>query len=161
MAKSKVKEFTERFLEDFLKDKDIVLYNVEFVKEGRDWYLRVYLDKEDGENGEMRYISTDDCEMVSRRLTEKLDEEDPIEQNYYLEVSSPGLDRTFIKESDYTRFRGRAVEISLYKALDGKKNFKGILQGLCDGVVTLTPSDGKPVELPLDMIAKTKLEVTF
>ncbi len=161
MAKQKVTELISAWLEDFLSDKDLLLYNVEFIKEGRDWYLRVYLDKSEDENGEMRYISTDDCELVSRWLSDKLDQEDPIEQNYYLEVSSPGLDRTLLKESDYERFKGKSVEINLYKAMDGKKKFTGILQGLHDGVVRVTLFEGETVEIPLESIAKTKLEVVF
>lgn len=161
MAKQRVTELITGRLETFLSDKDLLLYNVEFVKEGRDWYLRVYLDKAEDENGEMRYISTDDCELVSRWLSGKLDQEDPIEQNYYLEVSSPGLDRALLKESDYERFKGKAVEINLYKAMDGKKKFTGTLQGLHDGVVAVTVPAGETLEIPLESIAKTKLEVVL
>lgn len=159
MAKQKITELIGELLEDFLGDKDLILYNVEFLKEGRDWFLRIYLDKTEDENGEMRYISTDDCELVSRWLSKELDERDPIEQNYYLEVSSPGLDRALIKESDYERFKGKSVEIKLYKAIDGKKNLKGILQGLKNGVVSIALPQGDIMEIPFEAIAKTKLEV--
>lgn len=161
MAKQKVKDLTAALLNDFLQDKELSLYNTEFVKEGKDWFLRVYLDKDDDADGNMRYISTDDCELVSRWLSEKLDEQDPIEQNYYLEVSSPGLDRTLIKESDYIRFQGKAVEINLYQAIDGSKTFAGILQDFDGSTVTLAKHGGGIAAIPFDAIAKTKLEVIF
>lgn len=159
MAKQKVTELITELLENFLDGKDLILYNVEFVKEGKDWFLRVYLDKTEDEDGKERYISTDDCELVSRWLSNELDEKDPIEQNYYLEVSSPGLDRVLIKEKDYERFKGKPVEIRLYKAIDGKKNLKGILQGLNDGMVSVALTQEDIMQIPFEFIAKTKLEV--
>lgn len=159
MAKQKVTELITELLEEFLEDKDLILYNVEFVKEGKDWFLRVYLDKTEDENGEMRYISTDECELVSRWLSKELDEKDPIEQNYYLEVSSPGLDRVLIKEKDYERFKGKPVEMKLYKAIEGKKNLNGILHGLNGGMVSIALPKGDIIQVPFESIAKTKLEV--
>lgn len=159
MAKQKVTELITELLENFLVDKDLILYNVEFIKEGKDWFLRIYLDKTEDENGEMRYISTDECELVSRWLSKELDEKDPIEQNYYLEVSSPGLDRVLVKEQDYERFKGKSVEIRLYTAIDGKKNLKGILHGFNGGMVSIALPQGDIMEIPFGSIAKTKLEV--
>ncbi|MEG1584551.1 MAG: ribosome maturation factor RimP, partial [Anaerovorax sp.] len=93
-----------------------------------DWFLRVYIDSESEDTG----IGTDDCEKVSRFLSGRLDELDPIEQNYYLEVSSPGMDRALLKDSDYEKYAGKMVDITLYKAIDGKKNISGILEGIVD-----------------------------
>ena len=96
MAKAKVKvtDLVEEIAAPFLEENGLELYHTEFLKEGRDWFLRVYIDKKEGQEEE--YVSTDDCEKVSRFLSDELDRIDPIEQNYYLEVSSPGLDRELL-----------------------------------------------------------------
>lgn len=160
MAKKKITEIIEDLLDSFLKENGYELYNSEFVKEGRDWFLRVYVDKAQ-EGKEETYISTDDCEKISRFLSEKLDETDPIPQNYYLEVSSPGMDRALLTEAHYRRFTGRAVEIKLYRPVEGRKQIDGILEGLEEGVVIVTDEEGRQWQLPLDQIAKTKLAVVF
>ena len=142
------------------------------MKEGRDWFLRVYIDKvQDAEQEEQAYISTEDCEKVSRFLSEKLDEADPIEQNYYLEVSSPGMDRPLVRPEHYERYVGEEVEIRLYKAMDGVKNIQGILESFDreNGVVTVKaqiPRKGGKTEeivyeLALSDIAKANLAVVF
>ena len=132
MARKKITEVTAELLSDFLKQEWYVLYNCEFVKEVRDWFLRVYIDFEDygtpSEGEKARYIGTEDCEKVSRYLSEKLDEADPVEQNYFLEVSSPGMDRPLISREHFIRYIGSAVEIKLYKGIDGTKNIEGILE---------------------------------
>jgi len=177
-------------LEEFLAENGYELYNVEFVKEGRDWFLRVYIDLawdgnyvaegsceggiegagkrfddseseiESAGSGIAKGISTDDCEKVSRFLSEKLDETDPIEQNYYLEVSSPGIERALLKESDYKRYAGRFVNVTLYQGIDGKKTFYGKLEGLIDGDIVITDEKGNRICLPLEKAAKTKLAIT-
>ena len=159
MAKVKIKDIIAAELEQFLPEQELELYNVEFIKEGKDWFLRVYIDKP--MNAGEEYISTDECELVSRFLSERLDELDPIEQNYYLEVSSPGLDRALIKEQDYIRYKGRIVEISLYKAIDGKKNYEGILEGLIDDNIVIKDDKNNEITLALSQVAKTKLAVVF
>ncbi|MGN0721258.1 MAG: ribosome maturation factor RimP [Anaerovoracaceae bacterium] len=166
MAKKKITEIVEEITADFLAEKGLELYNSEFVKEGKDWFLRVYIDrlpKEDADgNVEEEYVSTDDCEGVSRFLSSELDRLDPIEQNYYLEVSSPGLDRALIKEKDFIRFSGRMVDISLYKAVDGKKTYQGILKGLTeDNKIVITDENEKEIEFPREQVAKTRLAVIF
>lgn len=159
MAKKQVKEIVEELLRDFLAENGYELYNVEFTKEGRDWFLRVYVDNVQG--GEASWISVEDCEKVSRFLSEKLDETDPISQNYYLEVSSPGLDRALLKEEHYIRFTGEKVEVKLYEPIDGRKQMDGILDGLKNGTVFVTDEKNKTWELPLQQIAKAKLAVIF
>lgn len=161
MAKKKIKDLIAEELHPFLEDHGFELYHVEFVKEAKDWFLRVYIDKAPGENGEDEFVSTDDCETVSRYLSSRLDETDPIEQNYYLEVSSPGLDRELIKEADYERFAGRAVEIKLYKAIDGKKTIEGILESIDDGKITVIDEKNQKIQLSLEQVAKTNLAVIF
>lgn len=160
MAKKKIKEIIAELLDGFLEENGYELYNVEFVKEVKDWFLRVYIDKLPVD-GEEQYMSIDDCEKISRYLSEKMDEADPIEQNYYMEVSSAGLDRTLLFEKDYTRFAGREVEITLYKAIDGKKVYSGQLVGLINNNLVVKDGKGKEIELPFETVAKTKLVVVF
>lgn len=109
------------------------------MKEGRDWFLRVYVDKTEKE----AYIGTEDCEKVSRFLSEKLDEEDPIEQNYYLEVSSPGMDRPLLKEEHYERYVGSQIEIKLYKGRDGVKRIDGVLESIHGDTIVVADHDDK------------------
>lgn len=181
MAKKKIAEIIEELLDGFLQENGYELYNCEFVKEGRDWFLRVYIDfapaaqKPDGEeqrpDGEAqrpdgeKYIGTEDCEKTSRYLSEKLDESDPIEQNYYLEVSSPGLDRPLLKPEHYERYLGKEVEIKLYKGKDGTKKIEGVLETFekaDDGyLVKVVDHDGKEWDLQLAEIAKARLAVVI
>ena len=180
MAKKKVTEIAEELLADFLEHEGYELYHSEFVKEGSDWFLRIYIDLKQDESGEERYVSTDDCEKVSRFLSEKLDESDPIEQNYYLEVSSPGMDRPLITPEHYARYVGEEVEIRLYKAIDGVKNIQGTLESFDAETETATvrceaqvpakgkgKGKGKPApaektyELKLADIAKANLAVVW
>lgn len=181
MAKKKITEIVEEIMGDFLKENGFELYNTEFVKEGKDWFLRVYIDKTEALNqndnvqGQItgsqqeiceneynsKYISTDDCELVSRFLSQILDEVDPIEQNYYLEVSSPGMDRELLKEEHYTRFAGHLVDVSLYKGVDGSKSYTGTLVGMSDGKVIIKDEKDNEKQFPLEDVAKTKLTVVF
>ena len=121
--------------------------------------MRQYLKQD--ESGEERYVSTDDCEKVSRFLSEAMDKADPIEQNYYLEVSSPGLDRPLIRKDHWLRYIGRPVEVRLYRGKDGKKNIEGTLDALEDETVRITDETGKQWELGLSEIAKARLAVIF
>ena len=157
MAKKKITEIAAEMMADFLAAEGYELYNIEFVKEGKDWFLRVYVDIASGEG----YIGTEDCEKVSRFLSEKLDEEDPIEQNYYLEVSSPGMDRPLLTKAHYERYVGSEVEIRLYKGKEGTKNIQGVLDSIEGETVTVTDHDNKKWELELAEIAKANLAVIF
>ena len=107
MAKKKITELISEWMESYGLQNGYELSRCEFVKEAGTWYLRVYVDKLEG--GEYTYMSSDDCETVSRYLSERLDAEDPIPQNYYLEVSSPGLDRPLLTEKDFGRFKGSRI----------------------------------------------------
>ena len=157
MAKKKITEIAAEMMADFLTAEGYELYNIEFVKEGKDWFLRVYVDMASGEG----YIGTEDCEKVSRFLSEKLDEEDPIEQNYYLEVSSPGMDRPLLTKAHYERYVGSEVEIRLYKGKDGTKNIQGVLDSIEGEEITVTDHDNKEWKLELSEIAKANLAVIF
>jgi ribosome maturation factor RimP len=158
MAKVRIKELIADVLAEFLEKNGYELYNVEFIKEGKDWFLRVYIDRTDESAGG---ISTDDCEKVSRFLSARLDELDPIEQNYYLEVSSPGMDRALLKDSDYIRYAGRFVDVTLYQGMNGKKTFFGKLVGIQEGNLVIIDEKENRIELPMEKVAKTKLAVIF
>ncbi len=145
-------------MEPFGAEYGYELSRCEFVKEGQTWYLRVFADRL--VDGKYDYMSSDDCEIISRYLSDCLDKEDPIEQNYYLEVSSPGLDRPLISDKDYQRFLGSAVEIKLYKALNGKKFLEGILEDYSAGVITLKTADGTQT-ISKEDTAKVNLAVIF
>ena len=106
------------------------LWDVEYVKEAGQWFLRVYIDREGG-------VSIDDCEAVSRPLSDLLDEADPIEGSYTFEVSSAGADRALKKPEHFARFLGEEVEVKLYRPREGRKEFVGRLKGFEDGAVTL------------------------
>ena len=153
------------------------MYHSEFVKEGSDWFLRVYIDFKPENGAGERYVSTDDCEKVSRFLSEAMDQADPIEQNYYLEVSSPGMDRPLLKAEHWRRYIGCQVEVRLYRGKDGTKNITGTLDSFDDAPkagganeadapkadprVTITDENGKVWELALSEIAKARLAVIF
>ncbi|MCQ4726291.1 ribosome maturation factor RimP [Anaerotignum faecicola] len=136
-----------------LKD-NYELVDVEFVKEGQNWYLRIFIDKEGG-------VTVDDCETVSRAVEKVLDVEDPIEQAYILEVSSPGLDRPLKKDSDFVKYAGETVDVKLYKAVDKQKEFQGILKGLDGTVVTITDENGAELSFDRKDIALIRLAVLF
>lgn len=162
MAKVKIIDLVEEITTDFLKENGLELYHTEFLKEGRDWFLRVYIDKQfDEDADEEEYVSTEDCEKVSRFLSGELDRLDPIEQNYYLEVSSPGMDRPLLKERDFVRYAGRLVDISLYKAVDGKKNFQGTLVGLVNDKIVIKDEENIEMEFDRAQVVKTRLAVVF
>ncbi|MDD4563963.1 MAG: ribosome maturation factor RimP [Eubacteriales bacterium] len=157
MAKFSVKELITMELEEFLEKSGYELYNVEFVKEGKDWFLRVFIDRTQSTEGQG--ISTDDCEKVSKYLSARLDELDPIKQNYYLEVSSPGIDRALIKDSDYVKFAGRFVDVTLYQAMNGRKTIFGRLSGIEDGNLIILDEKENRIEIPMEKVSKTKLAI--
>lgn len=130
------------------------LVDVEFVKEGQNWYLRFYLDKEGG-------INIDDCEKASKAIEKLLDEKDPIEQAYILEVSSPGLDRQLKKDKDFVKYAGSLVDVKLYKAVDGSKEFQGTLKGLEGNIITIEDENGNELSFDRKDTAVIKLAVIF
>ena len=145
---------TEAFLLPVLAEHNFELWDVEYVKEAGTWYLRAYIDKEGG-------IAVDDCEVISRRLSDWLDKEDFIDDSYILEVSSPGLGRPLKKEKDYKRSIGREVVVRLYKAIDSQKEFTGTLSAYDDKTVTLTMEDGSEAVFEKADIALIRLALDF
>lgn len=123
-------EKTEHLLLPIVEQYAVEIYDVEYVKEGRDYYLRVYIDKPDG-------VNIQDCENVSRALSDRLDEEDYIPDAYILEVSSPGLGRVLKKDRHLEKSLGEAVELKAYKPIDGQKEFAGILKAYSAETITI------------------------
>lgn len=152
---------TEKLLEPMMEEHHFELVDVEYVKEAGTWYLRAYIDKEGG-------ITIDDCELISRALSELLDKEDFIPDSYILEVSSPGLGRQLKKDKDFKRSIGEEVEVKLYKPLqveqNGKmikqKEFCGILIAYTEETVTIE-EDEKEIVINRPDIAVIRLALDF
>ena len=151
--RKEIEELTQQLLEPIIEERNYELVDVEYVKEAGNYYLRIYLDKDGG-------FTIDDCEYVSRALEAKLDEKDPIEEPYILEVSSPGLDRPLKKENDYRRSVGKLVEIKLYKQIDKKKDFVGILVKYNEDTVTVDIEE-QEITFQKKDIALIRLAVIF
>jgi ribosome maturation factor RimP len=142
------------WLEPRISPEGYELVDVEYVKEAGTYYLRVYIDKEGG-------VTVDDCETVSHMMDKWLDDEDFIPDAYILEVSSPGLGRPLKKEKDYIRNRGKSVEIHLYRAVDGEKEFEGILTDWDPETVTITAGDDGAVTFSRKDIALIRQAIDF
>lgn len=138
----------ENIVEELLVNTALELVAVDYVKE-RDWYLRVFIDKEGG-------VDLDDCQDLSRKLEELLDAQDIIKTSYILEVSSPGLDRELKKPRDFQREMGKDIDVSLFAPLDGKKVVTGPLSAY-DGE-TINVGD---MAIPMDKVAKVNLHIDF
>jgi ribosome maturation factor RimP len=154
---SKVTEVVEDLLTPILSNLDLELVDIEYVKEGKNWFLRIYIDKESG-------VDIEECGLVSERLSEKLDELDPIPHNYFLEVSSPGAERPLKKEKDYQKAIGKNVFIKTYEPIDDEKTFEGTLIAFDGETVTIEvkiKTRKKEVIVPFDKIASARLAVTF
>lgn len=145
---------TEELLKPIIEEYRFELVDVEYVKEGSEWYLRAYIDKEGG-------ITVDDCELVSRRMSDLLDEEDYVEGSYIFEVSSPGLGRALKKEKDYIRSMGKEVEIRTYRAINKEKEFYGILKSYDDNNVTIEMDDKTEMTFAKSEIALIRLAFNF
>lgn len=139
MNRAEYEKRTEELILPILDERGFELVDVEFVKEGSSWYLRAYIDKPGG-------IMVDDCEIVSRALEAKLDQEDLIKEAYILEVSSPGLGRPLKKDKDYVRNEGKEIELRLYKSFEHEKEFRGVLKNWSKGSVTILTEDERELE---------------
>jgi len=145
---------TEELILPLMEEFGFELVDVEFVKEGDTKYLRTYIDKDGG-------ITIDDCEKVARRMNDLLDEEDFIEESYVFEVSSPGLDRPLKKEKDFIRNMGKEVEIRAYRAIEGQKEFFGILTGYTEDTVTIVTEEEETKTFEKKEIALIRLAFDF
>ena len=155
MAKKEIYEQkTEELLNPIMDRNGFELVDVEYVKEGGNWYLRAYIDKPGG-------INVDDCETVSRELSDLLDKKDFIEESYILEVSSPGLGRPLKKEKDFKRSLGKEVEIRTYRMVDRKKEFTGILTDYDKDTVTIEVENSERKTFDKGDIALIRLAFDF
>lgn len=148
-----IQEVTD-YLEPIIKDNGVELVDVEFVKEGPSYYLRIYIDKENG-------VSIDDCVNVSRAIEVILDEKDIIKQQYILEVSSPGIDRVLKKDKDFEKYKGRLIDIKLYKPIDHNKHLQGILIAKTPDKLIIEDNNHKQIELNTKDVALVRLAVVF
>lgn len=151
---NKIASIVYEMAEPIAQEQGVELVDVEYVKEGGQYVLRVFLDKPEG-------ITLDDCQNVSSRLSDLLDEKDPIPDAYSLEVSSPGIDRPLKKDADFVRFAGHKVDVSTYQPVNGKKKkFSGELVGLSDNKIVVVV-DGERLELERDQVSQIRLAVEF
>jgi ribosome maturation factor RimP len=152
---SDLQEQIQRLLEPILGSLGLTLWDLELRKQGPQWLLRVYIDREIGG------VTLNDCEAVSRDLGTVLDVEEIVPHSYTLEVSSPGLDRSLTRPEHYLRCQGSLVKIKTFQPINGAKVFKGKLAGLEDLVVVLEQDSGETLRIPLDNISKASLEVVL
>jgi ribosome maturation factor RimP len=146
---AKIEEVIWQMVEPLIEEKGMELVDVEFVKEGQNWFLRIFIDKENG-------ITLDDCELISRAVSDILDREDPISQSYHLEVSSPGIERPLKKTKDFLRFINNIVEIKTFTPVAGKKKHRGELINADEERITLL-IDQEEMIFPRDKISKANL----
>jgi hypothetical protein len=145
---------TEALLLPIVEEKGYELVDVEYVKEGSNWYLRAYVDKEGG-------ITINDLEAVSRKLSDLLDEEDFISDAYILEVSSPGLGRPLKKDKDFDRSIGEEIEIHLYRSIDGNKQYVGLLKSYNKETITIETEDGDEINVDRTNVSLVRLTIDF
>ncbi|KIQ95218.1 Ribosome maturation factor RimP [Anoxybacillus thermarum] len=153
----KVTHIVEELVTPIVTDMGLELVDIEYVKEGKNWFLRVFIDSPTG-------IDIDQCGVVSERLSEKLDEIDPIPHNYFLEVSSPGAERPLKKAKDFERAVGKNVYVKTYEPIDGQKEFEGLLTAFDGQTVTVeikVKTKKKIVTIPYEKVASARLAVIF
>lgn len=153
----KVTTIVEQLVTPIVTELQLELVDVEFKKEGKNWFLRVYIDRENG-------VDIEDCGTVSERLSELLDEKDPIPQAYFLEVSSPGAERPLKKATDIEKAVGKNIHVTLYEPIQGEKAFEGKLASFDGNELTLvTKQKTRVIEvvIPYEKVASARLAVVF
>ena len=149
---SKITEQVEQTIQPVLDALNFELVDVEFVKEGKDHFLRISIDKEGG-------VDLNDCTLASEKISEVMDENDPIPEMYYLDVASPGAERPLKKEADYQNAIGKPVFVSLYAQINGEKEWLGVLKSVTDETIIVevkVKTAKKEVEIPREKIAKAR-----
>ena len=121
-------------VEPFAEELGLKIWDVRFLKEGSSWYLRIFIDKEGG-------VSIDDCVDLTHAINKPLDEADPIEQAYFLEVSSPGVERDLVRDEHFTAYIGEKIKVKMIRPVEGKREFSGILADYSDGNITIKLDD--------------------
>ncbi len=153
MSKTKVEDIVYELSKPMTDNHQFELVEVEYKKEGGEWYLRIYIDKEGG-------ITIDDCQVVSEEVSEILDETDPIESSYIFEVSSPGIERPLKTERDFEKAMGKLIEVKLFAPVDGKKAIEGTLSGYTEDNVEIEQNGNKLI-IDKKQIAIIKPVITF
>lgn len=148
---TKTEQEVEKIILPIIQDLGYMLYDVEFVKESSDWFLRIYIEKEN------HTIDLDDCEKVSNAVGEKLDSEDPISQAYNLEVSSCGLERHLREDKHFKWAVGKNVLLKLYKAINGQKQYEGVLQNYQDEKLVLSLESNEEITILKEDVASAKI----
>ena len=150
----KVTEIVAELAAPVAEENGCRLWDVEYVREAGQWYLRLYLDKDGG-------VDILDCEAVSRKVSDLLDEADPIEGSYMFEVSSAGAERQLKRPADFEQFMGSPVLVKTYKNRDGRKEFAGKLAGYEDGAVLLDVGTAEPLRFEKNEVALVRLRIEF
>lgn len=153
MSAPKIKSIVEGFAIPYLEENGFQLVDVEYVKEGSNRFLRLFVDKEGG-------IDIEDCGRISEFVSKKLDEIDPISESYFLEVSSPGAERPLKTPQDVAKAEGRQVYVTTYEQINGMKEFEGRLQSF-DGKTLTIDMNRKQVAIPYDKVASARLAIVF
>ncbi|MBO2945715.1 ribosome maturation factor RimP [Paenibacillus sp. F411] len=153
MSTSKIKSTVEEMVQPYLEEHGFELVDVEYVKEGSNWFLRVFVDKDGG-------IDIDDCGLISEYLSQKLDENDPVPTAYFLEVSSPGAERPLKKKEDVAKAVGKHVFVTVYEALGGSKEFEGKLISFENEELEIQTAR-KTYAIPYDKVASARLAIIF
>ncbi|WP_223066809.1 ribosome maturation factor RimP [Paenibacillus caui] len=153
MSTPKIKAAVEDMIQPYLADNGFELVDIEYVKEGSNWFLRVFVDKEGG-------IDIDDCGRISEVLSEKLDKDDPIPSAYFLEVSSPGAERPLKKAEDVRKAVGKDVFVTTYEPVDGQKEFEGRLLSFEQDEL-LIQTGKKQYAIPYAKVASARLAIIF
>ena len=154
MKKNDIEKLTFTITEPIVEELEMELVDIEYIKEGPNMYLRVYIDKKGG-------VNLDDCQKVSEKVSEELDRKDPISENYFLEISSPGIDRPLKNDKDLERNIGKDVEINLYKAIDGKKMLTGKLLKYDEDNICIESTSLEEESIERSVISKINLAVNF
>ena len=148
---SRIESLLEEKIAPIIEKEKMELIDIQFVKEGSEWFLRFFIDKEGG-------INLDDCEKISRLISELLDIEDPIEQAYHLEVSSPGIERPLKKTNDFLRFVGEEAEIRFFAPFEGKKKVLLKIEDADESFIKgIDLEDNRELKIPREVISKAKL----
>lgn len=153
----KTTEVIESLAQPIIEAKGLELVDVQYKKEGQNWFLRVYIDKDGG-------VDLEDCTVVSEALSDQLDKDDPIKEAYFLEVASPGAERPLHKEKDLQSAIGKNIHVTTYELIDGLKSFEGYLVHVENGVLAIdvkVKHTTKRIEIPYDKVANARLAIAF
>lgn len=153
MSSPNIKSVVESLITPYLEENGFELVDIEYVKEGSSWFLRIFVDKEGG-------IDIEDCGRISEYASQKLDETDPIEDAYFLEVSSPGAERPLKKPQDVAKSVGKHVFVTTYEPIGGLKEFEGELVSF-DGETMVVQVGGKERAIPYNKVASARLAIVF